>query len=112
MGGEVDVLWVEKEFEGKIEIWGQEGHSGVNMAVITVDRRGRMTIPKELDVRGTRAVIIPAGSFFIFVPVPHEPIEVSGGWLKTKLDRRALKAMAEKAARRDAVERARRRRQL
>ena len=82
------------------------------MAVVTVDRRGRMTIPKELDVRETRAVVIPAGSFFIFIPVPREPIEVSGGWLRTKLDRKELKAAAEKAARKDAVKRATRRKQL
>jgi len=82
------------------------------MAVVTVDERGRMTIPKELHVRETRAAVIPAGSFFIVVPIPHEPVRVSGSWLETKLDRKGLKVLAEKAARKDAVERARRRRQL
>lgn len=82
------------------------------MAVVVVDERGRMTIPKEFDVRATRAAVIPAGSFFIVVPIPSEPLKVAGGWLKTKRDRRELKALAEKAARKDAVERARRRRQL
>ena len=82
------------------------------MAVVTVDRRGRVTIPKELVARGTRATVIPAGSFFIFIPIPSEPLEVSGGWLKTRSERGKLKALAEKAARKDATERARRRKQL
>jgi len=82
------------------------------MAVVTVDERGRMTIPKELDVRETRVAVIPAGSFFIVVPIPHKPVLASGSWLKTRRDRKGLKVLAEKAAHRDAVQRARRRRQL
>jgi len=70
-----------------------------------------MTIPRQLDVRNTRATIIPAGPFFIVIPIPRQPLEVSGGWLDTKRSRSDLRALAEKAARRDAVKRARRRRQ-
>jgi len=82
------------------------------MSIVKVDERGRMTIPKGFNVRGSRVVLIPAGSFMIMVPVPPNPIDVSGGWLKTRLDRGELKAKAERVAHKDAVERARRRRQM
>ncbi|MEM1570490.1 MAG: VapB-type antitoxin [Candidatus Bathyarchaeia archaeon] len=82
------------------------------MTVVKVDERGRMTIPKELGVRETRAIIIPAGSFFIAIPLPKTPHEKAGDWLDTEKDRRELKALAERGAREDAVKRAKRRKQL
>jgi len=81
------------------------------MAVVTVDERGRLTIPSEFQVRGTRATLIPAGPFFILIPIPSQSLEASASWLPTKLGRKELKALAEKAARRDALKRARRRKQ-
>lgn len=82
------------------------------MAVVTVDERGRLTIPKDFQVHDTRATIIPSGSFFIIIPLPAKPLEISGQWLETKLERSELRAQADKAARRDAVKRAKRRKQL
>jgi virulence-associated protein VagC len=82
------------------------------MAVVAVDERGRLTIPSEFQVRGTRATLIPAGSFLIVVPIPREPLEASASWLRTKLSKKELKVLAEKAARKDAVERTRRRKQV
>ena len=82
------------------------------MAVVVVDERGRLTIPSEMEVRGTKATLIPAGPFLIIVPLPTQPLEASGGWLRTKRSRKELKALAEKQARKDAVKRARRRKQL
>ena len=82
------------------------------MAVVIVDERGRLTIPSEMEVRDTKATLIPAGPFLIIVPLPTQPLEASGGWLRTKLSRKELKALAEKQARKDAVKRARRRKQL
>jgi len=82
------------------------------VAVVRVDERGRITLPRGLGVRGGRAVIIPAGSFFVVIPLPERPVEVSGGWLPSEKGRDELKAMAEELARRDAVKRARRRGQL
>ncbi|MEM3944110.1 MAG: hypothetical protein QXJ59_08480 [Thermofilaceae archaeon] len=82
------------------------------MAVVRVDEQGRMVIPKEFGVRATRAVIIPAGSFLVVIPLPGAPHEKSGGWLTSSRSRAELKRAAEEAARRDAAERARRRGQL
>ena len=82
------------------------------MAVVVVDERGRLTIPSELQVKNTKATFIPAGPFMIIIPLPTHPVEASGGWLRTKLTRKELKALAEKQGRNDAVKRARRRKQL
>ena len=81
------------------------------MAVVSVDDRGRLTIPKELGIRGTRAIIIPAGSFFVAIPLPEVPLEAAEGWLDSDKTRGQLKASADKHAAEDAVGRARRRKQ-
>jgi bifunctional DNA-binding transcriptional regulator/antitoxin component of YhaV-PrlF toxin-antitoxin module len=80
--------------------------------VVEIDDRGRMTIPKEIGLRGSRAAIIPAGSFLVVIPIVGDPYQVAGGWLDADRDSRALKEEAEKEAAGDASERARRRRQL
>ncbi len=82
------------------------------MAVVRVDERGRMTIPREMGIRDTRAVVIPAGNFFITIPLPKAPREEAEGWMATGKDRRQLKKLAESIARRDAVRRSKRRGQL
>jgi len=82
------------------------------MAEVVVDERGRPTIPSELHVRDTKATLIPAGPFMIIIPLPTHSVTTSGGWLGTKLGRTELKALAEKQARKDAVKRAKRRKQL
>jgi bifunctional DNA-binding transcriptional regulator/antitoxin component of YhaV-PrlF toxin-antitoxin module len=82
------------------------------MTLVTVDDRGRMTIPKEMSVKKTRAVIVPAGSFFIVVPLPARPQEVASSWLPTERGRKELKELAEEAARKDAVKRAGRRKRV
>jgi hypothetical protein len=56
--------------------------------------------------------LIPAGPFLIIVPIPSRPLESSASWLHTKLSRKELKALAEKQARKDAVKRARKRKQI
>ncbi len=35
------------------------------LAIVKVDKRGRMTIPKEVGFRGNRAIVIPAGHFLL-----------------------------------------------
>ncbi|NHV98339.1 MAG: VapB-type antitoxin [Thaumarchaeota archaeon] len=82
------------------------------MAIVRVDERGRMTIPREMGIRDTRAVVIPAGNFFITIPLPKAPREEAEGWMATVKDRRQLKKLAESAAKRDAVKRVKRRGQL
>jgi len=80
------------------------------MAVVPVDDRGRITLPK--DARGGRAVVISAGSFVVVIPLPKEPLKQAGSWLPSKHSRQDLKKMAEVLAKRDAMKRARRRKQF
>lgn len=82
------------------------------MSVVDIDDRGRMTIPKEFGLRGSRAAIIPAGSFLVVVPIVGDPYQVAGSWLDTERDAKALKEAAERKAAEDAADRAKRRRQL
>jgi len=82
------------------------------VAVVTVDERGRMTIPKEMGLKRGKAVVIPAGSFFVVIPVPADPHKFAGSWLSTERTVKELKVIAEKRAAEDAVGRAKRRRQL
>jgi hypothetical protein len=71
-----------------------------------------MTVPKKMGLRKSRALIIPAGSFFVTVPLPKAPQKEAEKWLPTSKERKELKIQAEKLAREDAVKRAKRRRQL
>lgn len=57
------------------------------MSVVNVDEGGRLTLPKETGVRKTRAVVIPAGSFIVIVPLPPKPSEYTKDWLKTEKKR-------------------------
>jgi len=82
------------------------------MSVVSVDERGRLTLPKETGVRKTRAVVIPAGSFIVIVPLPPKPSEYTKNWLKTEKERKELKKDAERLAREDVVKRVKRRKQL
>ena len=82
------------------------------MSVVEIDERGRMTVPKKLGLRKSRALIIPAGTFFVTIPLPKAPQKEAEKWLPAKKERKELKIQAEKAARDDAVKRAKRRRQL
>jgi len=82
------------------------------MSMVFIDSRGRITLPKEIRERGDRAVVIPAGSFAVVIPILREPEREGGGWLKSGRERRELGLLAEKRARTDSVARAKRRRQL
>jgi virulence-associated protein VagC len=82
------------------------------MAVVVVDSRGRLTIPREFELRDAKATLIPAGPFLIVVPIPRQPLEASASWLDSTSSRKELKGMAEKVARKDAIRRAKRRKQI
>ncbi len=79
------------------------------MAVVSIDKRGRITLPKNSAPRGGRAVVIPAGRYIVVIPLPEHPERFAEGWLPSRRDTRGDKARVEEAARRDAVSRARRR---
>lgn len=85
---------------------------GKHATIVTVDEKGRMTIPSEIGIKKSRAIVIPAGSFFVTIPLPKAPHEEAGRWLTTKEEREKLKVSAEKAAKEDAVKRAKRRKQI
>jgi bifunctional DNA-binding transcriptional regulator/antitoxin component of YhaV-PrlF toxin-antitoxin module len=82
------------------------------MSVVEIDDRGRMTIPKKIGLRKSRAIVIPAGSFFVTIPLPKTPQKEAENWVPSRRGRKQLKIEAEKRAREDAVNRAKRRRQL
>ncbi|MFQ5711761.1 MAG: hypothetical protein ACE5GD_08280 [Candidatus Geothermarchaeales archaeon] len=82
------------------------------MAVVDIDERGRMTIPKQIGVRKAKAVVIPAGSFLVVIPITADPYRFAGGWLSTPHETKRLKGVAEEKAAEDAVARAKRRKQL
>lgn len=82
------------------------------MSVVEIDERGRMTIPKKMGIKKARAIVVPAGSFFITIPLPQNPQKEAQGWLDTGKEKKELKAEAEKLAQEDAVNRAKRRHQL
>jgi hypothetical protein len=82
------------------------------VSVIEIDERGRMTIPKKIGVKQSRAIVIPAGSFFITIPLTRTPEKEAEKWLPTDREGKELKSQAERLAREDAVSRAKRRHQL
>lgn len=82
------------------------------MAIVPVDSRGRMTFPKKTGIREEEVVLIPAGSFYVVIPVPSKPEKIAAGWLRSAKSRKELKIGAERAALEEAKRRAKRRRQL
>ena len=82
------------------------------MSVVEIDERGRMTIPKKIGLKKTRAIVIPAGSFFITIPLSRTPQKDAENWLSTSKAHRELKIQAEKLAKEDALNRAKRRNAL
>ena len=79
------------------------------MSVVEIDEGGRMTIPEKLGIKKTKAIVIPAGSYFITIPLSKTPERETERWLPTNRERKELKVEAEKLAREDAVNRAKRR---
>jgi len=95
-----------------LSMWVNYVFEGIATSVVEIDERGRMTVPKKLGLRKSRAIVIPAGSFFVTIPLPKSPQEEAENWLPTNKEHKELKTLAEKVAKEDAVKRAKRRRQL
>ena len=81
------------------------------MSLVDIDDRGRFTIPREIGLRGARAVVVSAGTFFVVIPIRGDPYKLATGWLKTEKNTEALKDEAEKMASEDAAEGSKRREQ-
>lgn len=99
-------------FSQKYKYLGLLPIDGINMPIVSVDGRGRITFPKETGVRGGKAVIVSAGSFYNVIPIPGDPKKYAEGWLDSDKSRKELKKLAEERAREDARRRAERRKQL
>jgi hypothetical protein len=77
-----------------------------------VDDRGRIKLSKEIAKPGSSVVIIDARTYFLGIPIEPDRVGTSGSWMKTKHNAEELKSIAEDEARRDALGRATRRKQL
>ena len=82
------------------------------MSVVEIDERGRMTIPKKLGLKKSRAIVISAGSFFVTIPLSKTSLNEAENWLPTSKERKQLKIETERLAIEDAVNRAKRRTRL
>jgi hypothetical protein len=81
------------------------------MAIVKVDERCRMTLPRELGIRETRTVIIPAGSFLVVIPLPKILMKKQKMANYSKIEK-GTENFGRKAAKKEAVKRAKRRKQL
>ena len=82
------------------------------MTVVTLDQKGRISIPIELRKEVAKVIFIPAGAFYILFPIPKDPLKVLRNSLKTEMPVKELKRLAEEKAKEEAVKRAKRRVQL
>jgi bifunctional DNA-binding transcriptional regulator/antitoxin component of YhaV-PrlF toxin-antitoxin module len=73
------------------------------LSVVEVDDRGRLTIPREIGLRGTKVVVIPASTYFIVLPLRGDSYQFAKNWLKTRQSVEELKHGAEEAAEDDAA---------
>ena len=80
--------------------------------VSKVDDRGRIKLSKGIAKPGSTVVIIDARTYFLGIPIEQDRLNTSGSWMKTKNDVKKLKSIAEDEARRDAISRATRRKQI
>ena len=70
--------------------------------VVKVDDRGRIKLPKNL-ANADSVIIIDAGTFFVGIPIPKDPLAETSGIIKTDLSVKELKDVAEKEAEKDAL---------
>ena len=70
--------------------------------VVKVDDGGRIKLPKTM-AKADSVIIIDAGTFFIGIPIPRDPIAETSGMIETNLGVGKLKEVAEEEAEKDAV---------
>jgi virulence-associated protein VagC len=65
------------------------------MVIVSVDSQRRIYLPKELDFKARKAIILPRGETYVIIPVPDDitPIDVDATMeeLKHRADERARK---------------------
>jgi len=75
-----------------ISEWGKIGDMGKEMAeVAKVDDRGRIRLPRGMAQPGGSVVIVGSRSYFLGIPIPPDPLQRSGSWLRVKEDVTSLK---------------------
>jgi virulence-associated protein VagC len=67
----------------------------VKMAIVSVDTQRRIYLPKELDFKAKKAIIVPRGETYVIIPVPDDvtPIDVNAtiDELKLRAEAKAIK---------------------
>jgi len=43
------------------------------MTVVTIDKRGRVCIPKDVRIEAEKALLIPLGASYMVIPIPKTP---------------------------------------
>jgi hypothetical protein len=76
------------------------------MSVVEIDKKARMTRPKNIGLKKCRALVISEGAFFITIPFSKTPEKDASNWLSANKERKELKVEAEKLAQEDAINRA------
>src|SRR5271170_5440152 len=68
-----EIRWGEAPFYPQLLNMGGFSFSG--MSVVEIDKRGRVTIPKEMRLDADKALLIPLGDSYMLVPIAKAPIE-------------------------------------
>ncbi len=75
------------------------------MAILELDRKGRLTLPKKirksLDI-GKKILIINAGDHLKIIPLPSNPLQILHGAFNIKKSFKELRKQAEQAGEKEA----------
>ena len=66
------------------------------VSIVSVDSQRRIYLPKELDFKAKKAVIIRRGETFVLIPIPEKITEID-----VKTPTNELRRMAEEKAKRE-----------
>ena len=67
------------------------------MSIVSVDSQRRIYLPKELDFKAKKAVIIRRGETYVLIPIPEKITEID-----VKMPADELRKMAEEKAKMEA----------
>jgi bifunctional DNA-binding transcriptional regulator/antitoxin component of YhaV-PrlF toxin-antitoxin module len=74
------------------------------MSILQLDRKGRLTLPKEardsLQI-SKKVLVINAGDHLKLIPLPSDPLQILHGAFNTKKPFRELRKQAEQAGRKE-----------
>lgn len=67
------------------------------MSVVEIEEQARITILKKFGLKKSRAVIIPAGSFFVTMPLKKGAQKEDEKWLFSNIELRELENLVEES---------------